>query len=90
MALAKNPLATSPEGTSAESSGHSGSLEERQCPWVNCRELCLQTPLSIGQQAPGEPLCEQPGWGVQGQGGFLPVSADVCCLVEEVGAWQLR
>lgn len=63
MALAKNPLATSPEGTSAESNGHSGSLEERQCPWVNCRELCLQTPLSIGQQAPGEPLCEQPGWG---------------------------
>lgn len=48
-----------------------GSLAEMLRPWVNCRELCLQTPLSAGQQAPGEPLCEQPVWELQAGGSCL-------------------
>ena len=45
-----------------------GSLMETPRPWVNCRELCLQTLLSVGQQAPGEPLHEQPGWELRAGG----------------------
>lgn len=40
--------------------------------------------------SPQRALVRAAGLGVQGWGGILPVSADVCCLVEEVGAWQLR
>lgn len=45
-----------------------GSLTEMPHPWVNCKELCLQTLLSVSQQDPGEPLHEQPGWELRAGG----------------------
>lgn len=86
----KSPCSLSGGHFSRERNRHAGSLKELQCPWVNCRELCLQTPLSISQQAPGEPLCKQPGWEFRAEADSCSFSTDVCCLVEEAGGRQFE
>lgn len=48
----------SPEAFQHRERQQCGSLTGTPRPWVNCRELCLQTLLSMRKQGPGEPLCE--------------------------------